>query len=105
MPRTPWTPCVRSKGWTAYAMWRCSAAACTARGTMWRAPARGGARGGGARARGGGYRRTRAICIKELHHITRDARSLALALALPVLMLLLFGFALSLDVDHIPTMI
>ena len=45
------------------------------------------------------YRRTRAICIKELHHITRDARSLALALALPVLMLLLFGFALSLDVD------
>ena len=51
------------------------------------------------------YRRMRAVCIKELHHITRDARSLALALALPVLMLLLFGFALSLDVDRIPTMI
>ncbi|MCX6632714.1 MAG: ABC transporter permease [Candidatus Solibacter sp.] len=51
------------------------------------------------------YRRMRAICIKELHHITRDARSLGLALALPVLMLLLFGFALSLDVDRIPTMI
>jgi ABC-2 type transport system permease protein len=51
------------------------------------------------------YRRVRAICIKELHHITRDSRSLALALALPVLMLLLFGFALSLDVDRIPTMI
>src|ERR1035438_4694254 len=50
-------------------------------------------------------RRMRAVCIKELHHITRDARSLALALALPVLMLLLFGFALSLDVDRIPTMI
>ena len=51
------------------------------------------------------YRRMRAVCIKELHHITRDTRSLALALALPVLMLLLFGFALSLDVDRIPTMI
>jgi len=51
------------------------------------------------------YRRMRAICIKELHHITRDARSLGLALLLPVLMLLLFGFALSLDVDRIPTMI
>jgi ABC-2 type transport system permease protein len=51
------------------------------------------------------YRRMRAVCIKELHHITRDARSLGLALLLPVLMLLLFGFALSLDVDHIPTMI
>jgi len=51
------------------------------------------------------YRRMRAICVKELHHIVRDARSLALALLLPVLMLLLFGFALSLDVDRIPTMI
>jgi ABC-2 type transport system permease protein len=51
------------------------------------------------------YRRMRAVSIKELHHITRDARSLGLALLLPVLMLLLFGFALSLDVDHIPTMI
>jgi ABC-2 type transport system permease protein len=51
------------------------------------------------------YRRMRAVCVKELHHITRDARSLGLALLLPVLMLLLFGFALSLDVDHIPTMI
>ena len=51
------------------------------------------------------YRRMRAVAIKELHHITRDARSLGLALLLPVLMLLLFGFALSLDVDHIPTMI
>ena len=51
------------------------------------------------------YRRMRAVFIKELHHITRDARSLGLALLLPVLMLLLFGFALSLDVDRIPTMI
>ena len=51
------------------------------------------------------YRRIRAICVKELHHITRDIRSLALALALPLLMLLLFGYALSLDVDRIPTMI
>ncbi|MEO8368447.1 MAG: ABC transporter permease [Candidatus Solibacter sp.] len=51
------------------------------------------------------YRRIRAIFVKELHHITRDARSLALALALPLLMLLLFGYALSLDVDRIPTMI
>ena len=51
------------------------------------------------------YRRMRAVCVKELHHITRDSRSLALALLLPVLMLLLFGFALSLDVDRIPTMI
>ncbi len=51
------------------------------------------------------YRRTKAVFIKELHHITRDARSLALALAMPVMMLLLYGYALSLDVDHIQTMV
>jgi ABC-2 type transport system permease protein len=51
------------------------------------------------------YRRMRAIFIKELHHITRDSRSLALALAMPVMMLLLYGYALSLDVDQIPTLI
>jgi ABC-2 type transport system permease protein len=51
------------------------------------------------------YRRTRAVFIKELHHITRDSRSLALALAMPVMMLLLYGYALSLDVDKIPTLI
>src|SRR4051794_17918907 len=51
------------------------------------------------------YRRLRAICVKELHHITRDPRSLAMALGVPVMMLLLFGYALSLDVDRVPTMI
>jgi len=51
------------------------------------------------------YRRTRAIFIKEFHHIARDSRSLALALAMPVMMLLLYGYALSLDVDRIPTVI
>jgi ABC-2 type transport system permease protein len=51
------------------------------------------------------YRRLRAIFIKELHHITRDARSLGMALAVPVMMLLLYGYALSLDVDRIPTLI
>ena len=51
------------------------------------------------------YRRTKAVFIKELHHITRDARSLAMALAMPVMMLLLYGYALSLDVDHIRTVI
>jgi ABC-2 type transport system permease protein len=51
------------------------------------------------------YRRLRAILIKELHHITRDSRSLIMALAVPLLMLLLYGYALSLDVDHIPTLI
>jgi ABC-2 type transport system permease protein len=51
------------------------------------------------------YRRTRAVFIKELHHITRDARSLALALAMPFMMLLLYGYALSLDVDQIPTLV
>jgi len=51
------------------------------------------------------YRRLRAILIKELHHITRDARSLGLALGMPVMMLLLYGYALSLDVDRVPTMI
>jgi ABC-2 type transport system permease protein len=51
------------------------------------------------------YRRTKAVFIKELHHITRDARSLAMALAMPVMMLLLYGYALSLDVDHIRTLI
>jgi ABC-2 type transport system permease protein len=51
------------------------------------------------------YRRTRAIFIKELHHITRDARSLGMALGVPVMMLLLYGYALSLDVDRIPTLI
>jgi ABC-2 type transport system permease protein len=51
------------------------------------------------------YRRLRAVFVKELHHITRDGRSLALALAMPVMMLLLFGYALSLDVDRIPTLV
>jgi len=51
------------------------------------------------------FRRTRAVFKKELHHITRDGRSLGLALAMPVMMLLLYGYALSLDVDKIPTMI
>jgi ABC-2 type transport system permease protein len=51
------------------------------------------------------WRRLRAIWIKELHHITRDARSLAMALAVPVMMLLLYGYALSLDVDRVPTLI
>jgi ABC-2 type transport system permease protein len=51
------------------------------------------------------YRRLRAVLVKELHHITRDGRSLALALAMPMMMLLLFGFALSLDVDRIPTLV
>jgi len=50
-------------------------------------------------------RRLRAIFIKELHHITRDGRSLAMALLMPVMMLLLYGYALSLDVDHVPTLI
>jgi ABC-2 type transport system permease protein len=51
------------------------------------------------------YRRIRAVFMKELHHITRDSRSLALALAMPFMMLLLYGYALSLDVDRIPTLV
>ncbi|MFY9727592.1 MAG: ABC transporter permease [Bryobacteraceae bacterium] len=51
------------------------------------------------------FRRTRAMFVKELHHITRDSRSLLLALAMPVMMLLLYGYALSLDVDHIPALV
>jgi ABC-2 type transport system permease protein len=51
------------------------------------------------------YRRLRAMFVKELHHITRDGRSLGMALAVPVMFLLLFGFALSLDVDRIPTLV
>jgi len=51
------------------------------------------------------YRRTRAMFVKELHHIVRDTRSLTMALAMPVMMLLLYGYALSLDVDHIRTLI
>ncbi|SPE40046.1 ABC-2 type transporter [Candidatus Sulfopaludibacter sp. SbA3] len=51
------------------------------------------------------YRRLRAVLIKELHHITRDARSLGMALAVPVMMLLLYGYALSLDVDQVPTLV
>jgi len=51
------------------------------------------------------FRRLRAIFIKELHHITRDARSLAMALGMPVMMLLLYGYALSLDVDRVPTLV
>jgi ABC-2 type transport system permease protein len=47
----------------------------------------------------------RAVWVKELHHIVRDARSLTMALAMPVMMLVLFGFALSLDVDRIPTLV
>jgi ABC-2 type transport system permease protein len=51
------------------------------------------------------YRRLRAVFIKELHHITRDSRSLAMALLMPVMMLLLYGYALSLDVDQVPTLV
>ena len=51
------------------------------------------------------YRRTRAVFVKELHHITRDWRSLTLALAMPFMMLLLYGYALSLDVDRIPSLV
>ncbi len=51
------------------------------------------------------YRRLHAVFVKELHHITRDARSLGMALAVPVMMLLLYGYALSLDVDHVPTLV
>lgn len=51
------------------------------------------------------YRRLRAMFIKELHHVTRDSRSLGMALAMPMMMLLLYGYALSLDVDHIPTLV
>jgi ABC-2 type transport system permease protein len=51
------------------------------------------------------YRRLRAIFIKELYHIVRDARSLWMALAVPVMMLLLYGYALSLDVDRVPTLV
>ena len=51
------------------------------------------------------YRRTKAMFVKEIHHITRDFRSLMMALAMPVMMLLLYGYALSLDVDHIRTLI
>src|SRR5580704_17519462 len=51
------------------------------------------------------YRRLRAMFIKELHHVTRDSRSLSMALAMPVMMLLLYGYALSLDVDHIQTLV
>ncbi len=51
------------------------------------------------------YRRLRAIFVKEIHHITRDARSLAMALAVPIMFLVLFGYGLSLDVDRIPTLV
>ena len=51
------------------------------------------------------WRRLRAMFVKELHHITRDGRSLAIALLMPVMMLLLYGYALSLDVDRIPTVL
>jgi ABC-2 type transport system permease protein len=51
------------------------------------------------------YRRTKAMFLKELHHIIRDRRSLGLALAMPAMMLLLYGYALSLDVDRVPVLI
>src|SRR5512135_959722 len=51
------------------------------------------------------FRRLRAMFVKELHHITRDGRSLAMALLMPVMMLLLYGYALSLDVDRVPALV
>ncbi|HUB79293.1 MAG TPA: ABC transporter permease [Bryobacteraceae bacterium] len=51
------------------------------------------------------YRRLKAMFVKELHHVTRDSRSLGMALAMPMMMLLLYGYALSLDVDHIQTLV
>lgn len=49
-------------------------------------------------------RRVRAVFVKELRHIVRDARSLIMAVALPAFLILFFGFALSMDVDRIPTL-
>jgi hypothetical protein len=51
------------------------------------------------------YRRLRAMFIKELHHVTRDSRSLAMALAMPMMMLLLYGYALSSTWITFPTLV
>ena len=43
------------------------------------------------------YRRLRAMFVKELHHVTRDSRSLAMAIAMPMMMLLLYGVDAHID--------
>jgi ABC-2 type transport system permease protein len=50
-------------------------------------------------------RRIKAVAVKELVQIKRDARSLGLALAIPIFMLLIFGYGLSLDIDQVRTLV
>jgi ABC-2 type transport system permease protein len=45
-------------------------------------------------------RRTLAVALKELRHITRDVRTLFLVTVSPALMLFTFAYVFSFDVDH-----
>lgn len=46
-------------------------------------------------------RRLRAVVVKEVRQIRRDAFSLLMLIALPAFMLVLYGFALNFDVRHV----
>ena len=46
--------------------------------------------------------RLKALTVKELRQISRDAGSILIGLALPCVLIFIFGFGLSLDVNNIP---
>ncbi len=56
-----------------------------------------------ALARGGSFRRIRAVARKELRQLWRDPLTLGFVLGVPALQLALFGYAINQDVRHVPT--
>jgi ABC-2 type transport system permease protein len=53
-------------------------------------------------ARGGFWRRVRALTVKEVHQLLRDRSNLAIGILLPVVLIFIFGYGISLDVTHAP---
>jgi ABC-2 type transport system permease protein len=62
----------------------------------------GSASGPAPAAHSSGFRRVRALVVKETRQILRDPSAIALGVAMPAMLILLFGYALSLDVKNAP---
>lgn len=56
---------------------------------------------GGDQTRGNGFRRLKALFIKEFIQIVRDPSSLLISVVLPLILLFLYGYGVSLDLDHL----